>query len=270
VYEWNVPATRTNRLDNPLRKLRLILGTDSHPMHQEVFAARIGVPVTTLRSIEGGRRPMTTENCLSAIAISLLAFWNVTHAEWRVLGTDVRYEKKHADLAELFDPEDPYLDDLYAHKLIERVLHMIRGCRTRRQRRGLLLYLSEHLRNTAERFGLNTKLELTEPLWVHAIYPVVWGKPLPKDDVFMAGFKDKDSAWSHPSPHQDVDGIFDFRSKRTFRAEEYPAKTAAEHDRIVAERRRVRAEKLTKPEKDSGPILDPKSKRSGNVKRQVT
>ena len=209
-------------------------------MHQEDFANRIGIPVATIRSIEGGRRPMTKGNCLGQILVTLLAVWNVRKGEWRVLGTNAPYEKKYADMADLFDPEDPYLDDLYVHKLIERILAMFKGCPTREHRRGLLLYLSEHFKETAEGFGLHSNLEPTEPIWIQSINPVVWGKPLKKEVVFQALYKNELGTWSHPSPHLEDYGIFDFRTERGFQAADYPAKTAEEHDAIVEARKRDR------------------------------
>jgi hypothetical protein len=65
-----MPATRTKRLNNPLRKLRLILGEPNHPMPQRAFADLAGLSADSVRSVEVARRPMTKENCLNQIAIN--------------------------------------------------------------------------------------------------------------------------------------------------------------------------------------------------------
>ena len=56
MYEWSVPATRKNRLNNPLRQLRLILGDGEKPLGQEAFARRINMSIATIRAIESGGR----------------------------------------------------------------------------------------------------------------------------------------------------------------------------------------------------------------------
>jgi DNA-binding transcriptional regulator YiaG len=51
--------TPSNRLDTPLRKIRMILGDAKGPLHQQEFAALVGTPVATLRATERGSRSMT-------------------------------------------------------------------------------------------------------------------------------------------------------------------------------------------------------------------
>ena len=162
VYQWIMPAPRLNRRENPLRLLRLILGQDGLPMHQELFAARIGVPVATVRAIEAGRRKMTKENCGDQILLTLGAAWNPQEEKWHVLNPYSKwlYEKKHERLVPELDPEDPYLDDWSLHHLVERLLDLFRAT-NRQQRRGLLLYLNAHFAEIAKQSKLAVDLAPT-------------------------------------------------------------------------------------------------------------
>jgi transcriptional regulator with XRE-family HTH domain len=270
VYQWVVPATRRNRLNNPLRKLRLILSEDGKtPLDQVQFANRIGLSVATVRAIEAGRRPLS-EQCAMQIFVILGASWSNKNQQWNVLGNSkVPYEKKHADLTEALDPEDPYIDDYYVHRLIERVLTLFKGCRSRQQRRGLLLYLSQHLKETAEGFGIIENLRPTEPAWCESRDFKPFGKPLGKEVVFVAVYDYAKDENAIISPHQDAGGIFDFRSWRTFRAEDYPeGKTPDKQDEIVQERT---ADKQPAPEKNeifNAPSTHPKTEKAKSAPKK--
>ncbi len=198
-------------------------------MPQEEFALRTGISVFSLRAIENGRRPMTAANSLTQIATVLKAYWNQRLGAWCTLGTTDPFQKTHAELLSAgLDPEDPYYDDLSLHYLIERLLDIF-GATDRTQRLGLLTYLNSHLREIAEKSELLVNLEPTEPRWMHSSHPSVWGKPITKETVFWPYYlQTPEQSRADPGPHQDVGGIFDFRSRRSFKEEEYPAKTRAE------------------------------------------
>jgi transcriptional regulator with XRE-family HTH domain len=232
-----MPATRTNRRNNPLRKLRLILGDEEQPMHQQEFADRIGVSVATVRSVEAGRRKMTQDNCLNQILVTLKATWNEEDQTWHVLGSKWRYEKRHADaLSQEMDPEDPYCNDLALHRLIERVFDVFAAA-TREQRQALLIYLSKHLAEICAGSGIEPGLSKTEPHWYSTAGPFVWGKALPKGIVFLPRYLEAPGRERpDPGPHADAGGIFDFRSRRTFNPQDYPAHTIAEAEAIFASR----------------------------------
>ena len=119
--------------------------------------------------------------------------------------------------------EDAWVDDHTLHRLVELLFDLF-GAANREQRQELIIYLSKHLAKTAESFGLKVDLKPTEPQWFHTVgRPIaVWRKQLPKDSVFVARYKG-DGSWREISSHQDPDGIFDLRSRRTFRADDYPA-----------------------------------------------
>jgi hypothetical protein len=40
-----MPGTPSDRLDTPLRKIRMILGDAEGPLHQQEFAALVGTPL---------------------------------------------------------------------------------------------------------------------------------------------------------------------------------------------------------------------------------
>jgi hypothetical protein len=225
-----VPATRPNRLDNPLRKLRLIIGDGETPAGQVEFANTIGVSVATLRAIETARRPFSLD-CQEQIFLHLFARWNPKKQQWYLGNTDIPYRKEHVSYAQTFDPHDPFLDDYNIHRLIERILTMFKSCPTRMHRRGLLTYLFRHLKETSEVFHLRADLKPTEPLWTQTHNPKVWGKPLTKEIAFWPVFP---HSRDPISPHQEQDGIFDFRSWRSFRPADYPeGKAPAEQDEMV-------------------------------------
>lgn len=237
MYEWRMPATRPNRRENPLRKLREILGEEGQPLHQREFADRIGVSVSTVRSVEAGRRKMTQDNCLNQILVTLKATWNECAQSWHVLGSKWLYEKRHAEaLGQEMDPEDPYCDDLALHRLIERLFDVF-GAATREQRQALLIYLSKHLADICAGSGLEPDLGKTEPHWYSTTGPFVWGKALSKGMVFWPRYLEASGRERpDPGPHTDAGGIFDFRSRRTFNAGDYPAKTIAEAQALFAAR----------------------------------
>jgi hypothetical protein len=213
-----VPATRKNRLKNPLRLLRLIVGDGKTPAGQVEFANQTAMSVSTLRAIEAGRRPFSPE-CQAQIFLHLCARWDPKKQQWFLLDTDTPYQKEHVSYAERFDPHEPYVDDYNIHRLIERLLTMFKGCPTRVHRRGLLMYLFRELKEAANGFSLRADLKPTEPLWTETRNPKVWGKPLAKEVVFWPVYPHSGGLIS---PHQEPDGIFDFRSWRSFRPADYP------------------------------------------------
>jgi hypothetical protein len=237
-----MPATRTNRRNNPLRKLRLILGKKDRPLHQEEFADWIGVSVATIRSVEGGRRPMTGDNCLNQIAIVLFAHWGEHDHEWHLLDPfGPPYQKQHSVLVKQFDHSDPYTDDQALHHLISRLLDLF-AATTRQQRLSLLIYVNKHLAEIAKESGLKVDLERTEPDWRITVDCNIWGKWSTKPAVLRPRY----SKTPLLPPDVDAGGMLDFRARRTFNPADYPAKTPAEVDAMIEEKRRSR-KKITVP-----------------------
>jgi hypothetical protein len=241
-----MPATKEQRLYNPLRKLRVVLGELGAPLHQEAFAARIGIPVATVRSVESGRRPMTQDNCLGQILLSLQATWNPRDQEWHVLGSRHLYKKEHANLARKLYHDDAYVEDLSLHYLLERVLCVFSAASVPEKRVALHLKLNNVLEEAVADFGLPaTCLEGTEPTWMQSTHPIVWGKELAKPVVWWPRYLTSlGEERQDPGPHAEEvgeAGIFDFRRERSFNPADYPARTRGEAEaalEAVRERRK--------------------------------
>ena len=255
MYESSVPATRKNRLNNPLRQLRLILGDGEKPLGQEAFARRINMSVATIRAIEAGRRPFS-EQCQKQILAMLSAGWNPRKRQWCLLWTTEPYKREYQDFSRYLDSDDRYLEDLSVHMLIERLLLLFGSCRGQ-QRFALLVYLSGHLRETAKEFGLKVKLDSTEPDWHRSHDLDLWGKRL-KELVILPVYKT--IKIFDLAPGRDAGGIFDFREHRTFRPADYPLGTSADADILLvglAEENKQQEPQAEKSENLSAPIAHP-------------
>jgi hypothetical protein len=139
---------------------------------------------------------------------------------------------------------------------------MFKGCPTRAHRRGLLMFLFRQLKDAAEGFHLRADLRATEPLWTSTPKPNVWGKPLAKKFVFWPVYPDSKGPIS---PHQEPDGIFDFRSCRSFRLDDYSkGKPEPKRDETV---QKAMADTQPSPQKNeilTGPLPDPKPENQKN------
>jgi hypothetical protein len=254
-----VPATRKNRLNNPLRKLRLILGDGKTPLGQIEFASRTGLSVATLRAIEGGRRPFSAQ-CQKQILAMLSATWNPRKGQWCLLWSTEPYKREYADFSRYLDPDDRYLDDLNVHMLIERLLSLFSHCHGGQQRFALLIYLSAHLKETAKEFGLKINFNPTEPLWHRGHDLKMHGKQL-RDLVIFPVYKNL--KFFQLTPDQDAGGIFDFRAHRTFRAADYPGLSPTEYEtwqQMVQMAQMTTDDRQSEPEKNeilSAPIAHP-------------
>jgi hypothetical protein len=137
--------TSVNRLDNPLRKLRITLGDAEGPLQQEKFAALVGIPVATLRAIERGSRSMTA-NCLTKIHRQTGAIWNKDSETWtydstRRPFTGKTYRQYRTKLSEIPDPEW-YLEQFRSH--IGMIHELFKDCPAQ-QRKALSLAIGDAL-----------------------------------------------------------------------------------------------------------------------------
>jgi hypothetical protein len=160
-----MPAPRFERRENPLLKLRSILGNGPKPMHQFDFARITRIPVATLRAIEAGRRVLTRENCLERIEYLLGARFD-TH-EWRYMRTKDLYTYRH--YTAFTDPGaiDPQLKARCLHALIVRTLELFKAVPPR-QWFQLFWSLMLKLREAASEFEIKGSANIlthTEPLW---------------------------------------------------------------------------------------------------------
>jgi transcriptional regulator with XRE-family HTH domain len=67
--------------DNPLRKLRNLIGTEEKPIPQHELASLTGISVNTIRSIEGGHRD-AGRSTLKKIEVMTGATWDPARKEW--------------------------------------------------------------------------------------------------------------------------------------------------------------------------------------------
>jgi hypothetical protein len=165
-----MPATPRERLKNPLRQLRVILGEFGSPVSQEDFAVKTGVSVNTLRSTENGRLPLSQE-MLRRVKARYFAHWNPHKNEWHFLGTQEPFTK---ELSEKLEPTgDPNDDELMKSKLRQRLDDILEATPSQALR-GQIMRLSEDLENRAKYSDLYLDLSSTEPLW--ALRPTTGGK----------------------------------------------------------------------------------------------
>jgi hypothetical protein len=168
-----MPATPIDRLKNPLRKLRVILGEYGAPMSQEDFAAQTGLSVNTLRSVENQRLALS-ENILKQVAARWLAMWNPRDAEWHFLQTKKLYSKELK--AKVLPARSQADRRLIEEKLVDRLRDILAAVPDEvlpGQAMLLNSRLAEHVKET----DLKVDLELTEPMWylkAHPAKPKMW------------------------------------------------------------------------------------------------
>lgn len=77
---------KPENLNNPLRKLRELLGTKGKPMPQHKLSESLGVPVETLKSIENGRfrGGIPDEALMERISTEFGAVWTEKDKEWQL------------------------------------------------------------------------------------------------------------------------------------------------------------------------------------------
>jgi transcriptional regulator with XRE-family HTH domain len=168
-----MPATPIDRLKNPLRKLRVILGEYGAPMSQEDFAKETGLSVNTLRSVENERLPLS-ETVLTPISARWLAMWNKRDQEWHFLQTKKLYSK---ELAAKVLPTRPTADRrLIVEKLLDRLRDILASV-TDEALPGQAMLLNQLLTRHVEETELRVNLEPTEPIWflrAHPKEPRMW------------------------------------------------------------------------------------------------
>jgi hypothetical protein len=174
-----MPTTPIDRLENPLRQLRVALGDFGLPLSQDAFARRIGVPYATVQSIENGRRELN-EGCLLRIKTNLFAVWNRADKAWYPLwsgGNKTPYSKEDAfTAARLHRMHDPELEKLDLYMLAHR-LKVIYEALPDAGRLAGVMNLHRILAEYARAEGIDpTLLESTEPCWMFS--KQLWGQPL--------------------------------------------------------------------------------------------
>jgi transcriptional regulator with XRE-family HTH domain len=159
-----VPTTPVERLKTPLRQLRVILGDFGAPLSQEEFAQASGLSLTTVRSIENERRPLSPD-CLRTIKKKLFVEWDQTNGQWCPIWDKTRlYTKEDAQASVAFPPIDP-VRKLMIRKLQERLRSICEASQPQ-DFVGRVMHLNALLADHARESGLNVDLEPTEPIWI--------------------------------------------------------------------------------------------------------
>jgi DNA-binding XRE family transcriptional regulator len=169
-------TTPLTRLENPLRKLRVILGEFAQPMSQDQFARLIGVSYATVQAIENGRRKLNDE-CLLAIEKRLWAQWHPANETWYPIFDPKRpYSKADAELARSLTTSDQSRDPVNIDYLQKRIADIYRAIPATYRGLGPLLHLHRRLEQAARELGVGTDvLKATEPVWkaAKAIEPIL-------------------------------------------------------------------------------------------------
>jgi hypothetical protein len=162
-----MPAPRADRLENPLLKLRTILGNGEKPMHQVEFGQLVDLPVATVRAIEAGRRAMTRENSLGRIEYLIGASFDERSGQWRYMRT------KHAYTVDLYRAftdkrdKDSILKAKSLHALVWRTLSLFKAVPPDRWFSFFACVMAK-LREAADEFKIKGRVEIlaqTEPQW---------------------------------------------------------------------------------------------------------
>jgi hypothetical protein len=215
-----MPAPRLERRENPLLKLRSILGNGPKPMHQVDFARLTGIPAATVRAIEAGRRVLTRENCLERIEYLLGARFD-TH-EWRYMRTKDLYTFRHYTAFTDARAKDPVLKARCLHALIVRALELFRAVPPARWFQ-LFWWMMLKLKEAASEFGIKGSANIlaqTEPVWaLQSPVQDADGKQHPADTpppTIFIYFHHPDRRKDNALRVEDVGGLLDFREWREF------------------------------------------------------
>jgi hypothetical protein len=214
-----MPAPRLERRENPLLKLRSILGNGPKPMHQVDFARLTGIPAATVRAIEAGRRVLTRDNCLERIEYLLGARFD-TH-EWRYMRTKDLYTFRHYTAFTDARAKDPVLRARCLHALIVRALELFRAVPPARWFQ-LFWWMMLKLKEAASEFGIKGSANIlaqTEPLWaLQSPVQDADGKQHLADTppTIFIDFHHPNRRKDNALRVEDVGGLLDFREWREF------------------------------------------------------
>jgi hypothetical protein len=216
-----MPAPRPERADNPLLKLRTILGNGEKPMHQVEFAQLVNLPVATLRSLEAGRRQLTWDNCLERIGYLLGATFDERDGQWHYLRT------KHLYTFSLYQAftdgrtNDPVLKAKSLHALIQRVLELFKAAPPNRWLAFFGCVMGK-LKEAADEFEIKGRAKIlsqTEPQWgLSTRVQDLDGKTYPPDTLpeITTYFRCFNYQNNDALRAKDAGGLLDFREWREF------------------------------------------------------
>lgn len=116
------PPKEENK-DNPLRKLREVLGGDDTPVPQQQLAEFLGVSPETIKAIEGGKRQRggLNEEILGRAYINLGAYWSETDQAWFSAGNGESFSREHGERWR----KAGFDRDIETHALVLRLLLLL-------------------------------------------------------------------------------------------------------------------------------------------------
>jgi hypothetical protein len=216
-----MPAPRPERADNPLLKLRMILGNGEKPTHQVEFAQLIGIPVDPLRAFESGARAITWANCLERIGYLLGATYDERDGQWHYLRT------KHLYTFSLYQAftdgrtNDPVLKAKCLHAFTQRNLELFKAIHPSRWLAFFGCVMGK-LKEAADEFEIKGRVSIlaqTEPRWgLHTRVQDPDGKTYPPDTPpeIVTSFRCFDYQNDDALRAKDAGGLLDFRAWREF------------------------------------------------------
>jgi DNA-binding XRE family transcriptional regulator len=229
-----MPAPQLERRDNPLRKLRIILGNGPKPMHQDDFAHLIDIPVATIRAIEAGRRELTWENCLGRIAYLLGATFDERDRQWHYMRA-----RDHLYTFSLYKAftdkrsKDPVLKAKCLHALVQRTLELFKAVPPGRWFAFFGCVMAK-LKEAAIEFkikGYSGIVDRTEPRWgLVTLVQDADGNRYPPDALpeIVTYFDCFESKSDSALKARDSGGLLDFRQWREFNPAESTPEQAIE------------------------------------------
>jgi hypothetical protein len=216
-----MPAPRADRLENPLLKLRTILGNGERPMHQAEFAELITVPVATLRAFESGARTMTWENCLGRIGYLLGATFDERDGQWHYMRTKVLYTFALYQSFTEGRIKDAVLKTKCLHAFVRRALDLFKAVPPKRWLAFFGCMMGK-LREAADEFEIKGRakiLEQTEPQWgLSKRVQDADGTKYPPDEPprIFTMFRCFNYQTDEALRAEDAGGLLDFREWREF------------------------------------------------------
>lgn len=218
-----MPAPRPERLDNPLLKLRTILGNGEKPMHQVEFAQLVNLPVTTLRAFESGARTLTWENGLERIGYLIGATFDERDGQWRYMRTKHLYT---FGLYQAFTEgriKDTVLRTKCLHAFVQRTFDLFKAVRPNRWLAFFGCVMGK-LKEAADEFEIKGRVSIlaqTEPRWgLHTRVQDFDGKTHSPDALpeITTYFRCFDYQNDDALRAKDAGGLLDFRAWREFNA----------------------------------------------------
>jgi hypothetical protein len=210
----DMPAPRPEYRDNPLRKLRMILGNGPKPMLQQEFSQLTGVSLPVVRAIESGRRgELAFKNCRNEIGQSTGATYG-RDGQWHFMGRKDLYTYDH--FLAFTRSHSPSFKNHCLHALLLRIVELFKSVSPQRWV-GLFLTLLKAVEETAAKYEIKGRkgiLENTEPEWAISQSVVVDGVRVDEPPRIFTRIRCFPGVEISDSTLEDDETLLDFRKWR--------------------------------------------------------